>query len=95
MGTKELNEYILNFDNDEIFNEDGVIAKPLYDAGDPSGVHVNDEDARLLYKNIVVFLEDGIFDEFEMEVPRNKRLRSNDSQASPSSGQSSKQSKQN
>jgi len=100
-NSKFVNEAILNnclttktyhyIDNDEIFSEKGTIVKSLYDARDPSGIHVNDEGARKLYKNLVAFLEGGISDEDEMQAPRNKRLRSNDSTTSSSDSQSSKQ----
>jgi hypothetical protein len=78
-------------DNDEIFNENGVISKSLYDARDPSGVHINEHGAKKLYNNLVAFLEGGISDELEMNTHRNKRLRSGDSLPSPSGVQSSKQ----
>jgi len=80
-------------DNDELFNDKGAIVKSLYDARDPSGIHVNDEGARKLYKNLVAFLEGGISDEDEMQAPRNKRLRSNDSTTSTSGSQNTKQAK--
>jgi len=80
-------------DNDELFSDKGAIVKSLYDARDPSGIHVNEEGARKLYKNLVAFLEGGISDEDEMQAPRNKRLRSNDSATSTSGSQNTKQAK--
>ena len=77
-------------DNDSIFENTG---SSLYDARDPSGVHVNDTGAESLYDNLAAFLEDGLSDEVVLATPRNKRLRSQDSQPSPSNQRVPKQGK--
>ncbi|WAR08555.1 YTX2-like protein, partial [Mya arenaria] len=77
-------------DNDEIFQQNG---KSLYDAKDPSGIHVNNVGAERLYDNLAAFLVDDMSDELDLATPRSKRLRSQDSHSSPSNDRLTKQGK--
>ncbi|WAQ98940.1 YTX2-like protein, partial [Mya arenaria] len=77
-------------DNDEIFQQN---RKSLYDAKDPSGIHVNNVGAERLYDNLAAFLVDDMSDELDLATPRPKRLRSQDSHPSPSNDRLTKQGK--
>ena len=99
---KQVNSDILNYclttqkfhylDNDDIFYDENVPVKKLYDKEDPSGVHINQAGASALYKNVTGFLLGGISDESEMDTTRSKRLRS-DGSVSSQEFRASKQSK--
>ena len=71
-------------DNSVLFHEEGTthINKSLYNTNDPAGIHVNEEGARALYRNLTAFLIDEMSDENDLELGRSKRLRSDDSSTS-------------
>ena len=66
-------------DNDAIFYENNAINRKLYNTDDPSGIHVNEEGAQVMYRNFSAFLIDGMSDEEDLDLGRAKRLRSDDS----------------
>ena len=80
-------------DNDEIFLNNGAVAKSLYDPDYPSGIHVNIDGSVSLYDNLEAFLERCISDERDLVRLGKKRLRSRESITSPSEAQRSKQGK--
>ena len=80
-------------DNDEIFLNNGAVAKSLYDPDDPSGIHVNIDGSVSLYDNLEAFLERCISDERDLVPLGKRRLRSRESITSPSEAQRFKQGK--
>ena len=80
-------------DIDEIFLNNGAVAKSLYDPDDPSGIHVNIDGSVSLYDNLEAFLERCISDERDLVPLGKKRLRSRESITSPSEAQRFKQGK--
>ncbi|WAR08556.1 LOW QUALITY PROTEIN: hypothetical protein MAR_018514 [Mya arenaria] len=55
--------------DDEIFQQNG---KSLYDARNPSGIHVNNGGAERLYDNLAAFLVDDMSDELDLATPRQR-----------------------
>ena len=87
-------------DNDQLFFSEGRFRKTLFDARDPSGVHVSDEGAEELYDSFLAFFYEGESDELEPNelmpitpsaAETRKRARGSSSSTPSSANRKSKQ----